>query len=175
MSYGPMRFGEPVFDGSKHEYPIWWVKVMPEDSAAFEQLVSLRIIYDRLKRVLGPEWINDVTIDWDFHMYHDELEMFTACWEKEPSLEKLKDRMQEINLVNASDFMRSLANEFDPMWKTSASDDEGSDDEKPTPVVNPRTMVEKVGALIEKESIIRDLDAFDEALEAPCVAKRARV
>ena len=93
-------------------------------------------------------------------------------WEDKRTVEELKDSDKQVDLVTTSDYIRSQLTSFDPMCTQYPHPDDVDDEDikvfKITRLQNSRIAANNV-----KTSILRELDAFDAALEQPA-AKRAR-
>ena len=166
-----MRFGPPVFDGSALQYPVWWIKSMPNDSEAFRQLCWIRAIYPRIKSVLGTQWLDEIKESSDYRFHHEEMAVQIECWED--AKDDLKQKRQEIDLNTASEYMRSMLDEFDPMWPDDREYGDYDDDETPK-IINERTVQQRIAAKLEVESVYRDLDAFDAEVINKKTHKRSR-
>ncbi len=146
----------PAVDDSGRvtKYPVWWVAKMRKDSKAFEQLLRVRVLYPRIKRVLGDQWICEVMGSDDYGFYHNALDMAISSWETEDQ-QRLRESGKELDLQEMHDQMYSILDGFDPLWEHNGD----WVDDKPT-IYNARPYTERVSNMLEVESMKRDLEAF---------------
>ena len=156
---GPMRFGPVVTSGRAKHYPVWWIGKMPTNCRAFQQLLMVRSLYPRIKDVLGRQWTDEIKESCDYRYYHDEMNAFISCWEDKENQEKLKELHNEINFQEAYDQMKSMLDEFEPMWEDDREWGDYADDETPQ-IINNRTLEERLAAKSEVEMLYRDLEAL---------------
>ena len=156
----PMRFGPVDASGRAKKYPVWWVAELPKDSVAFEQLLRVRALYTRIKAVMGRQWIDEIMESSDYRIYHEEMDAFISRWEDEENQVRLKtDSDHELDFEMAYDHMKSMLDEFDPLWEDNRPYGDFDDDDLPT-IVNERTPERRVLDKLEVESLTRDLEAL---------------
>jgi hypothetical protein len=87
------------------------------------------------------------------------MNAFISCWEDEANQERLKEQHNEINFQEAYDQMKSMLDEFEPMWEDDREWGDYADDETPQ-IINNRTLEERLAAKSEVEMLYRDLEAL---------------
>jgi hypothetical protein len=74
------RYGPRDFSGKVTVYPVQWCVFAPIDSVLSRREGKLRIIYDRLKKALGEQWMHGVTVELDYHCYYEFLDGYSTQW-----------------------------------------------------------------------------------------------
>jgi hypothetical protein len=155
----PMRFGPVDASGLAKKYPAWWIAALPKDSAAFEQLLRVRALYPRIKAVMGRQWIDEIMESSDYRFFHEEMDAFISRWEDEDDQAYLKTSDHELDFEMAYDHMKSMLDEFDPLWVDNRPYGDFDDEDEPT-IVNERPLEMRVLDKLEVESLTRDLEAL---------------
>ena len=156
------RFGPPPdFSGKITQYPVQWCAHMPIGSVASRREITLRLISERMEKVIGSQWSHEVAVDWDTHQNYGEINAYAAHWgDEDPSL--MRNSTLIIDVADWSDRIRDLLEPFDPLWVSNRP----FMDFGPATIKNRRTPAERQAAKTEKEALLRKLDAFDAELRA---------
>jgi hypothetical protein len=120
-------------------------------SPEYRCLVWLRNLYTRTRAVLGEQWMDEVTADWDYRIYHDFLGAALEPWEDDED-SNLAEKTLVINTEDVVDWMQSLLEEFDPMWVDNSPYIDGH-----ATVFNRRSPAEREAAAAEKQAILDEL------------------
>ena len=154
------RYGPRDFSGKVTVYPVQWCVFAPIDSVLSRREGKLRIIYDRLKKALGEQWMHGVTVELDYHCYYEFLDGYSTQW---ADFAYASTSCNEIDIADWVNQMRELLEGFDPLWIDNRDYLDLDEDELPT-IVNRRSAAENKAAEAEKEALLRELDDFESTL-----------